>query len=173
MTTPKSFAMLTAGDLMTRDLVLVPHEMSIRGAAKLLLSAGVSGAPVIDADGRCIGVLSSTDFVRRAREKDDSSSRPPADPGCFHASWQMIDVEELPSDRVSTYMNEDPATVGSHEGITDLARKMVDAHIHRLVVVDPQGRPIGVVSSTDVLAAVARAEFSSIKLPRAADAAMR
>jgi CBS-domain-containing membrane protein len=48
-------------------------------------------------------------------------------------------------------------TVEPSTPIGELARKMVDAHIHRVLVVADQGRPCGVVSSTDVLAAVARA----------------
>ena len=39
--------------------------------------------------------------------------------------------------------------------IMDLARSMLDAHIHRIIVVDNNCRPIGIVSSTDILAAVA------------------
>jgi predicted transcriptional regulator len=38
--------------------------------------------------------------------------------------------------------------------MSDLARMMLDAHIHRVIVVDEQNRPVGVVSSTDILAAV-------------------
>jgi CBS domain-containing protein len=52
-------------------------------------------------------------------------------------------------------MTPDPVTAGPLTGIKDLARMMLDAHIHRIIVVDPNHRPIGVVSSTDILAAVA------------------
>ena len=51
-------------------------------------------------------------------------------------------------------MSTDPVTVAPSTPITDLTRKMIDAHIHRVIVVDEQDHPIGVVSSTDVLAAV-------------------
>jgi CBS-domain-containing membrane protein len=37
-----------------------------------------------------------------------------------------------------------------------LAQRMLDAHIHRVIVLDAQGRPAGVVTSTDILAALAR-----------------
>jgi len=39
--------------------------------------------------------------------------------------------------------------------IQELARMMLDAHIHRIIVADERGRPIGIISSTDILAAVA------------------
>jgi CBS domain-containing protein len=47
----------------------------------------------------------------------------------------------------------------------DLSRMMRDAHIHRVIVVDKEGRPIGVVSSTDVLAAVAHADAARRSAP--------
>lgn len=54
---------LTAADLMSRNLVLVPQDMSLQGAARLLSRAQVSGAPVVNENGRCVGVLSTTDFL--------------------------------------------------------------------------------------------------------------
>jgi CBS domain-containing protein len=52
-------------------------------------------------------------------------------------------------------MTPDPVMVKPATPITEVARKMIDAHIHRVVVVDEAGRPKGIVSSTDVLGAVA------------------
>src|SRR5262249_44142043 len=54
---------LTAADLMTAPLVTVSEEMSLRGAAHRLAQAAVTGAPVVNGNGRCVGVLSATDFV--------------------------------------------------------------------------------------------------------------
>ena len=54
---------LTAADLMTAPVMTIPEEMSLSEAARLLSGAHVSGAPVVDAEGRCVGVLSSSDFV--------------------------------------------------------------------------------------------------------------
>ncbi len=152
---------LTAGELMSRDLVIIPHEMSLQRAAKLLAGADVTGAPVVDVEGRCIGMLSSTDFVRWAN-RDEEFSRANAGCGCVHASWQMVDIEELPTDRVADCMTADAVTVTPQTGLRELARKMVDAHIHRVVVVDPRNHPIGIVSTTDILAAVAEASPSTV-----------
>jgi len=52
-------------------------------------------------------------------------------------------------------MTANVVTVGSQMLLAELARTMIDAHIHRVIVVDEERRPIGVVSSTDVLAALA------------------
>jgi CBS-domain-containing membrane protein len=200
--TRKPFAALTAGDLMSRDLVLVRQEMTLRDAATLLARAQVTGAPVVDAAGRCVGVVSSTDFVRwAAREhpavpsdlpRTCSYQRPqraadgspevrctlppgacavqrPGDPAggtepvctmphAVLADWQVVQSAELPPDTVGDRMTRDVATATADTRVGALARRMIDGGVHRLVVLDEEGRPVGIVSATDVLAALARSE---------------
>jgi CBS-domain-containing membrane protein len=150
----KPFMNLTAADLMSHTVTLIPREMSLRGAARLLSQTHVSGAPVVDDDGRCVGVLSSTDFMHFVERANSHHARC-SEPEIYSAS-QVVEPDELPADEVSGYMTADPVTSGPTASISDLAGKMTDAHIHRIVVVDEGGHPIGIVSSTDILAAVAR-----------------
>src|SRR5262249_23208617 len=65
-TTETSFFALAAGDLMTRQLLLIPVDMSLRDAALLFFRNHISGAPVVDDEGRCVGALSNTDLVALA-----------------------------------------------------------------------------------------------------------
>jgi CBS domain-containing membrane protein len=146
---------LKAAHLMSEALVVIPQEMSLQGAAHLLVQARVSGAPVVDKAGRCVGVLSAADFVRWADKEKCACHAGREHTYC--SSWQIPDIEELPSDSIENYMTPDPVVSSKGTSIADLARMMVDAHIHRVIVVDANQRPVGVVSSTDILAAVARA----------------
>jgi CBS domain-containing protein len=152
--TAKRLLELTAGDLMTRDVVMIPRPMSLRAAAHRLAQSGVSGAPVVDEEGRCVGVLSMTDLVRWLDRSPAPAHRPTGAP-CFCSDWQVTELEELPADEVGRYMTQDVVTATPDTGIGDLARAMLAAHIHRVFVLSESGRPVGVVSSTDVLAAVA------------------
>ena len=204
-TTTKPFLTLTASDLMTREVVQLPQEMSLRGAARIFMRDRISGAPVVDGQGKCVGVLSAIDFLRLVEKQDEvnastSSSMPIScsfqakqrspggkeittctlplgacavqvkeidsdgketvicsQPHCVLADWQTVEMEKLPTDQVRHYMTADPVTVPPSTSITTLARLMIDAHIHRVIVVDGGRRPIGIVSSTDILAAVADA----------------
>jgi CBS domain-containing protein len=145
----KRLLALTAADLMTSPVMTIPQNTSLREAARLLRGSNISGAPVVDAHGRCVSVLSSTDFVTWAGEDGPTLS--------FIAPWgEMIDVEGEPDNEIRHYMTTDVVTVAPATQVGELARKMVDAHIHRLVVVVDQDRPCGIVTSTDVLAAVGR-----------------
>lgn len=193
-----------AADLMARDVVLLPESMPLRKAVELLLHGQVGGAPVIDAEGRCVGVLSATDVMRLAAKRPDmthpvapalpvtcsfqrrfhapdgrqlTACTLPAgvcpiqskqsvcgkeelvcrQPNCVLMDWQMVEMEQLPGDEVRHFMTPNPVMVRATASIRAIAQLMVDAHVHRLVVVDEERRPVGIISATDVIAAVARA----------------
>jgi CBS domain-containing membrane protein len=65
LATTRPWTALTAGDLMSRDLVSVSHETSLREAGRLLLLHQISGLPVVEPGGTCVGVLSTTDLPRQ------------------------------------------------------------------------------------------------------------
>jgi len=77
-------------------------------------------------------------------------------PNCTLVDWQVVGVEQLPSDEVRWFMTADPVTAAPATPIRTLARMMVDAHVHRIIIVDADQKPVGVVAGTDVLAALAR-----------------
>jgi CBS-domain-containing membrane protein len=150
---------LTAADLMSREVITVPQEMPLPVAARVLAEAQIGGAPVVDSEGRCIGVFSTADLARRAQLAKRAARKAPAIPGCVCSDWEVVehDWETLPAESVSWYMTADPVLVSPETRVGELARMMVDAHIHRLIVAGADRRPAGIVSSTDVLAALARA----------------
>jgi len=151
--TTKPFLTLTASDLMSREVEAIPREMSLRAAAHLLSRANISGAPVVDADVRCVGVLSASDFVRWAEEQEHVAAGPTR---CVHSAWEMLDFDILPAEEVGTYMTADPIMVPPHTKVADLAQMMLDGHVHRIIVVDQRQRPVGIVAATDIVAAVAQ-----------------
>jgi CBS domain-containing protein len=197
----KPLSALTANDLMTRVVVLLSEDMPLRDAARLLRQAQVSGAPVVDEQGRCVGVLSAADFLHWAEQEGRGAEQAPV-PACpyqvkgrlltgeeavictlaegscplqvmrpttgsrhtalctlppIDLSDQQQGIEDLPTDAVRRYMTAAAVTVGPRTPLRKLARMMIDAHIHRIIVVDKKRRPLGIVSSTDLLAAIAYA----------------
>lgn len=155
--TKRSLLHLRAADIMSRNVTMIPGEMSLQCAAHLLRSAGVTGAPIVDDAGHCIGVLSATDFMHSV-DNDAPRRCVCAESDGFARPWQMpaADEQQKPA-CVTDYMTKDPVLVQPDMLVKDIAQLMVDAHIHRVVVVDTNTkRPLGIVSSLDILAAVAR-----------------
>jgi len=158
ITSPKALLSLTADDLLSRAVVTLPQTMSLHAAAQVLQRERISGAPVVDAAGRCIGVLSASDFLRWAEKGGQADAIHSPVQTCV-SDWQVIDLEMVPKDEIRRHMSADVVTASPGTPITQLARNMIDAHIHRIIVVDEERRPVGIVSSTDILAAVAAAEW--------------
>lgn len=77
------------------------------------------------------------------------------EPHSVLTDWQVVEVEALPADEVRGFMTPDPVTAGPETHIRTLAQMMIDAQIHRVVVVDGERKPVGVVPSTDLPAALA------------------
>src|SRR5262249_21235656 len=97
ITAKKHLLDLCAADLMNSEVVAIPQAMSLAGAARLMSQSSISGAPVIDSEGRCVGVISKADFVPRALGDPPPHDRE-RERGCFHSAWQMMDSDELPCD---------------------------------------------------------------------------
>jgi CBS domain-containing protein len=157
MTTMKPLVSLCAGDLMSPEVIVIPEQMSLQGAARILSRAQVSGAPVVDGENRCVGVLSAVDFLHWA----ESGGKAATKCACTDTAWkpwQMLDNPEHATTLVSDVMTRNPVTAPRRTTIGELARMMLDAHIHRILVVDGDHKPVGIVSSTDILAALARGE---------------
>lgn len=150
---------LTAADLMSREVITIPQEMPVPAAAQVLAEAQIGGAPVVDSEERCIGVFSTVDLTPRTQLAKRAAQKAPPIPGCVCSDWEVVenDWDTLPAEAVSWYMTPDPVLVRPETRIGELARMMVDAHIHRLIVAGADRRLTGIVSSTDVLAALARA----------------
>jgi CBS domain-containing protein len=158
LTVEKPLNSLYASDLMSHDVVMIPEEMSLQGAARLLSRAQVSGGPVVDNNGKCIGVLSAVDYLHWAEHGGVTEQRPCPCSDTAWKPWQMLDKPEHSETLVGSVMNRNPVTASPKTTVGKLAQMMLDAHIHRVVIVDPDDKPVGIVSSTDILAALAHAD---------------
>jgi CBS-domain-containing membrane protein len=141
---------LTVADAMSYNLITISCNSTLSEAADVLCEHRITGAPVVDECGRCVGVLSGTDFIHSKAEEIDEgrvqhvlSARTPFGSFC---------IEEIRRDLVRTHMTPIVRTVGENVPLVQAARTMCRDHIHRLVVVDDDGRPSGVLTTLDLVA---------------------
>ena len=135
MTTPSN--RLTAGDCMAVEPIIVRADASLTDAVGLMDHHHIHGLPVVDGSGSLVGVLSQTDLARaRATEY-------------LWSSWPGLAVRHLMTSPAITVRRSTPLVIA--------ARKMERHGIHRLVVVDDDDEklPIGVLSMTDLIHAIA------------------
>jgi len=142
----------TVRDVMRADVVTVRVTDTMGHAASVLNSYGITGAPVVDDAGVCVGVLSSSDFVIR---EIASAGIPTAASLAFEAMTiknSFAPPEAIEGNLVEAYMTTDVHTIAADAPMLRAARLLCEERIHRLVVVDPTGRPVGIVSSLDMVA---------------------
>jgi CBS domain-containing protein len=146
---------LCAADVMQRDLVTVQASDPIEEVARTISEAHVGGVPVIGDTGHIVGILSTRDLVKRYADAN-------AEPGeaVFGATdeegdEEIVDYEPDGSELCAAdVMSPDIASVPSTTPLREVARRMVEGEVHRLLVVD-DGRLVGLVSTLDILRAIA------------------
>jgi CBS domain-containing protein len=166
---PRRPSPLTARHIMSGDVVTVLPTCSLRACAATLRDNRITGAAVVTTAGKLIGVISETDLVERDAQPVVSSfivrSAPDPAPGRTDAKGAAVaePIEEpRESGTVADVFSPYVVTAGPDERLEDLAALMVRHRIHRLFIVDGQ-RLAGVVSSMDVMRAIASVRIASVR----------
>ena len=144
---------MQAKDVMSTPVISVTEDASVADVARLLLRHGISGAPVLDADGRLIGIVSEGDLVRRV---ESGTEREP--------SWWLRvfgDTEDHVREYVKTHgrrvtdvMSRNVTTVSEDTGLAEIAELLERNRIKRVPVMRGT-EVVGVVSRANLLQALA------------------
>ena len=132
------FDRLAVADVMTMDPITVGVDATVEAAEQLLAAYRISGLPVVDAAGHLVGVLSRTDLFLEGG-----------------VTLSQLVRGRASGLRVGEVMSSPPLTVGLSATLAEAARIMRDERVHRLVVVNEQDEPIGVLSATDYVTLIA------------------
>ena len=121
-------------EIMTREVVTLSPEEEILKAMDLLISQRLSGAPVVDGDGRVVGMLSKKDCLRAALNAS------------YYQQW---------GGQVNDYMASPVETLDPNMDVIAAATHFLSSTFRRFPVVR-EGRLVGQVSRLDLLRALAR-----------------
>lgn len=137
-------------------VVSVPVDAGYKDIAGLLGEHGISAVPVLDADGRVIGVVSEDDLLA----KESHLESPPEDSHGFAFAGHAERRAQRKASATTAYelMTRPPVTIGAHQDVVQAARMMAERHVRRLIVTDARGGLQGVVSRRDVLKVFARTD---------------
>jgi CBS domain-containing protein len=148
---------MNAKDVMTTEVITVTPEMTVQELAKTLSEKGISGAPVVDAGNRLVGLVSEGDLLHRAETGTERRVQ-------RRRSWWLDSVaaeEELARDYVKAHgrtvadiMTRDVISVDETTDLADIAMLLETKRIKRVPVVSG-GRLVGIVSRANLVRALA------------------
>jgi len=137
-------------DVMTPRVVTVQAGTPLDQVAERMAREGVSGVPVVDAQGHVVGVISEADFL--AQMADAAAT------GFMGVIAQCLQGKRCLAVPVrgrtaGDIMSTPPVTVQADASVHEAAERLATAAINRLPVVDAQGVVVGIVSRADLVQA--------------------
>jgi CBS domain-containing protein len=141
--------MLLVRDVMSRGVVTIGPDASLKDAARSLVEWGISGLVVVDEGAVVRGVLSEADFLPKERGRIRR-----------RRFWHLFgepdrsraDAQRLAARTVGEAMSSPAVTIDADRPIAEAAARMLDARVTRLPVMDA-GRMVGIVTRSDLLRA--------------------
>jgi CBS domain-containing protein len=152
---------MRAMDVMTTEVISVNPDTSVQALAALLSERGISGVPVVDAEGRVVGIVSEGDLLHRV---ETGTERLPEARTRRRRSWWLDAVasdRELARDYVKSHartvkdiMTRDVVSVSDTAELADIAMLLETKRIKRVPVVR-DGKLVGIVSRANLVRALA------------------
>jgi CBS domain-containing protein len=137
---------------MTSEVITISPEADITEAVKILLDKGINGLPVVDGEGRLVGILCQSDLVRMQKSLPIPSLFTLLDGFVPLSSSALLEAEvkRIAASKVSDAMSTKVVTVAPDKTIDEIAALMVDKKFHTLPVMQ-DGKLLGIVGKKDVL----------------------
>lgn len=144
--------MLTAQEIMTREIVTVTANTSIKDLAKKFVETHVSNMPVLDDAGKLIGVISETDLIEQQKPLHIPTVMALFD-GVFYLDSEKSfkeQVDRITATTVGELCNKKPIVCAPETPVREIAGLMSKHRVHLIPVVDA-GKMIGVVARLDLI----------------------
>jgi CBS domain-containing membrane protein len=146
----RRFGVITCGAIMSKDAVTVRPGMPLAEAWRLLRQHGLHALPVLDKARRVVGMVGQNDFLHHAG-LDDYQTLGERLRGLF---VHLLGMRGDRPGKVVEIMQRHVKTVGADEPIAKLVPLMTNRGLHHIPVVDERGVFAGIVSHSDLLAAL-------------------
>lgn len=149
--------MQTAGEIMTKEVVTVKKETTIRELAELFTTHRIGSIPVVDDDGNLIGIVSESDLVEQDKNFHIPTVISLFDWVIYLESEKKFEKElkKMTAQTVGDIYTKEVETVAPSTLVSDVADIMSRKKIHSLPVIE-EGKIVGVVSRIDLIRTMIR-----------------
>lgn len=127
----------TVAEVMTRDVVTVPPDLSVLEAARLMAQRRLKRLPVVDAAGHLLGIVSRVDLLRTVAEGYPVPEQQPS--------------HVRPARLVADVLRRDVPTVSPQASLSEVIDAVVSTRLNRAVVIDAQQRVVGLVTDAELV----------------------
>lgn len=151
--------MLQAKDIMTKDVITVDENLSVKELAKILAEKKISGVPVTDAQGKVVGVVTESDLIDRAKKVHIPTVMRLFDAVVMLESPERMekDFKKMAASIVKDICNKDVVSVAPLAPLDELATLMAEKKVHTLPVME-KGKLVGIIGKTDIIRTIALGE---------------
>lgn len=143
-------------DWMTREVHTIHPNATILEVTEVLSTNKIHGLPVVDKDGKLVGVISMSDIMA-ANARVNKSSRPGFYVLGGHFGGEEKQQTSVLARQIGDLMSPDILACSEDDPLGEAVRLMASRRLHRVLVKDSQGGVAGIVSSSDVMRALAEA----------------
>lgn len=144
---------MRAHQIMTKDVITVGPHTAVVDAAKIMLRCHVSGLPVVDEQGKLLGLVSEGDFLRRS-EIGTGRKRPRLLEILAGPARLADDFVQEHGREVTDVMTHDVVTVGEDAPLDEVVRQMESNAVNRLPVMRGESL-VGIITRSNILRAIA------------------
>jgi len=145
--------MITAKNIMAKNVITVSPDTEIIQAAQLLIQKNINGAPVINKKGEIVGIICQSDLIAQQKNLPLPSLFRLLDGFIPLTSSKKLEkeVRKIAAITVADAMTEDPVTVTPDTSIGKIADLMVGKNYHSIPVVGDGGELVGIIGKEDIL----------------------
>jgi CBS domain-containing protein len=149
--------MLTAKDIMTKDVITVKPGTSVEDLSSLLVKHGISGAPVLDDSGALYGIVTENDLIRQNKRLHIPTVVSFLDAAIYLESSKKFEeeVKRVTATKVGDICMRKVVTITEDTTVVDIATIMSEKKVYLLPVVKGN-KVVGIVGKRDVVKAMAR-----------------
>ncbi len=144
--------MLTARDIMTRDIITVTEESTVKELARILTSNQISGVPVINDRGRLVGVVTESDLIFQTKKVHIPTVITILDSVFYLENPDKMgdEMKKMAGTRVKDILTSSPITVTEETPLDEIATIMSEKNFHTLPVVN-KDILVGVIGKKDII----------------------
>lgn len=139
---PSTASITPVGEIMSEQIETINFSNTAQESAIKMSDRNVSSLVVLDGDGRAIGIITERDLVRRVCTREVPSN--------------LVNVENVISSPVKNVSPETP--------VDEVADVMVSNKVRHVVIVDKNQEPVGIISTTDIVAYVRENSETTVKI---------